>query len=208
MDRTYLDGWKSSLAKGFDASKGFVYEKIPSSSDSTKEWIEYFQSKIGPTKSYISNSSYLDSSKWKSYFGYGYDKTKGLITGYMVVNKDDLDALKSSAVSGFDATKGFLYGTLILNENRNNETVKGFLKGAKLFNSLQGNKIIMKITQAGQVNILDKATKDWIVRLDKAHKGYNYNHLNIRTKFSGLKRDPHLRLPPGSLQVSFKNFFF
>lgn len=79
---------------------------------------------------------------------------------------------------------------------------KGFLKGNQMFNSILGNKYLMKITNAGQVNILDKATKNWVFRLDRPHKGADYIHININPKYSGLRRDPHFPLPPGSLHVS------
>lgn len=208
MDKTYLDSWKNSLSNGFNASKGYLANNIPSSPSALNVWFKTANDKIGNTMEAVKESGYLnslDTDKFKGWVGYGYDKTKGIITGSLVMNRDDLESLKTTAVSSYDATKGFLLGTLVLSEE-STETAKRFFKGTNMFNALQGNKLIMKITNAGQVNILDKATRDWIVRLDKAHKGYEYTHLNIRTKFSGLKRDPHLKLPPGSLYVSnFQN---
>lgn len=89
-----------------------------------------------------------------------------------------------------------------LNVGRSLEATKGFLQGGKVFSSMEGYKYLTKITNAGQVNVLDKATKNWIFRLDKPHKGANFNHININPKFSGLRRDPHLKIPTGSLYVS------
>lgn len=82
------------------------------------------------------------------------------------------------------------------------ETTTGFLKGSQMFKVLEGNKLITKITTTGKVHILDKATKTWIFRLDKAHKGANFNHININKKFSGLRTDPHTPLPVGTLKVA------
>jgi hypothetical protein len=44
-----------------------------------------------------------------------------------------------------------------------------------------------------------------LLRLDRPHKGANYNHININHRISG-KRDPHLRLPTGALLVSLFTF--
>jgi hypothetical protein len=40
-----------------------------------------------------------------------------------------------------------------------------------------------------------------LLRLDRAHKGANFNHININPRISGVP-DPHIKLPPGGLQVS------
>lgn len=214
MDPSYLERWNTSLAQGFDASKrslpstdenswydfaknaakGFVYSTLPVKESNS--WYAFVKRNLSKVTGKVNLSSV------KSFFGSGVDKTKeAVLTGYMVIKSVDLEAMKSSSLSGYDATKNFVYGVVVLND-KSVETAKGIFKGANMFNYLQGNNLIMKITQSNQVNILDKATKNWIFRLDKPHKGYNYNHLNINTKFSGLRRDPHLALPPGSLQVS------
>lgn len=83
------------------------------------------------------------------------------------------------------------------------EVAKGFFRGFNVFDLLQGHKYKTKITCIGQVNVLEKATKNWVFRLDRPHKGAEYIHININPKPAGLRRDPHFRLPPGSLHVSF-----
>lgn len=82
------------------------------------------------------------------------------------------------------------------------EATAGFFKGSQIFKVLEGNKLITKITSTGKLHVLDKATKTWIFRLDRPHKGANFNHININKKFSGHRSDPHTPLPVGTLQVS------
>ena len=53
---------------------------------------------------------------------------------------------------------------------------------------LATGKYLSKSTQAG---IVDKATGQWLIRLDNAHKGVNTPHININPKLTGVK-DPHI----------------
>jgi hypothetical protein len=59
---------------------------------------------------------------------------------------------------------------------------------------LATGKYLSKSTRAG---IVDKATGQWLIRLDKAHKGVKTPHININPKLTGVK-DPHIPIP-GSL---------
>jgi hypothetical protein len=40
----------------------------------------------------------------------------------------------------------------------------------------------------------------WVLRLDKPHKGVNYDHININRIYTH-KPDPHTKLPPGVIPV-------
>jgi len=40
----------------------------------------------------------------------------------------------------------------------------------------------------------------WVLRLDKRHKGANYDHININPIYTH-KPDPHTKLPPGVIPV-------
>jgi hypothetical protein len=54
-----------------------------------------------------------------------------------------------------------------------------------------------------QVGVNKNSATYSVLRLDRPHTGHhNYNHLNINPKVSG-KADPHVQLPPGSIQVSY-----
>ena len=59
---------------------------------------------------------------------------------------------------------------------------------------LATGKYLSKSTRAG---IVDKATRQWLIRLDNAHKGVKTPHININPKLTGVK-DPHIPIP-GSL---------
>ena len=90
---------------------------------------------------------------------------------------------------------------------QNDETLKktaGIVKGAGIFNYM--NKYVLKFAKTSEANcrvsIYDTKLKTWPVRFDKAHKGANYNHININHKVTGV-RDPHLKLPAGGLTVCF-----
>ena len=77
-----------------------------------------------------------------------------------------------------------------------------------MFNLFKGKDVITKIKGTGKVHIIDKAiAKIPIARFDTPHPqfGMNYNHININPKFSGLAKDPHLKLPPGGLQVKLSS---
>jgi hypothetical protein len=76
------------------------------------------------------------------------------------------------------------------------------MKASKMFHLLQGHSMKIKTTSAFQVNFYKAGTNSWIFRLDKPHTGAMYNHININPKYSGLVKDPHFYLPPGSLHVS------
>lgn len=52
-----------------------------------------------------------------------------------------------------------------------------------------------------KMSVFDKASGQWLVRLDKAHRGTPYNHININPKVTKLSRDPHVKLPPGGVTV-------
>jgi hypothetical protein len=53
---------------------------------------------------------------------------------------------------------------------------------------LATGKYLSKSTRAG---VVDKATGQWLIRLDKAHKGVKTPHININSKLTGMK-DPHI----------------
>ena len=59
---------------------------------------------------------------------------------------------------------------------------------------LAAGKYLSKSTRAG---VVDKATGQWLIRLDNAHKGVKTPHININPKLTGVK-DPHIPIP-GSL---------
>jgi hypothetical protein len=40
----------------------------------------------------------------------------------------------------------------------------------------------------------------WVLRLDRPHKGANYDHININRIYTH-KPDPHTKLPPGTIPV-------
>lgn len=82
------------------------------------------------------------------------------------------------------------------------ELTDGFFKAGKAFSVTQGSLLKTKITNNGKVIVGYKSEKSAIFRFDKAHRGAEFNHVNINPKFSGLKKDPHLPLPPGGLAVS------
>src|SRR6218665_304179 len=82
------------------------------------------------------------------------------------------------------------------------ETSDGCIKGSKAFQVLNGFNYEIVIKSSGKVNIIDKAAGAPVFRLDKAHAGANYNHININPKISKLPNDPHIPLPPGGLTVS------
>ena len=56
---------------------------------------------------------------------------------------------------------------------------------------LATGKYLSKSTRAG---IVDKATGQWMIRLNNAHKGVNTPHININPKLTGMK-DPHIPIP-------------
>jgi len=61
---------------------------------------------------------------------------------------------------------------------------------------LATGKYLSKSTRAG---IVDKATGQWVIRLDNAHKGVNTPHININPKLTGVK-DPHIPIPGSFVQ--------
>lgn len=84
---------------------------------------------------------------------------------------------------------------------------EGFIKGGKAYNLHQGKnyKIRFNTSPNCKVNIIDTTARagkgDWIIRLDTPHQGAQYNHINLNPKISGIKPDPHIPLPPGTLAV-------
>lgn len=83
------------------------------------------------------------------------------------------------------------------------KTVDGFFKGSKMFNQVQGQFHRVKLSNSGQVIVSKLGSRAAVFRVDRAHAGVPFNHLNINTKFSGLAKDPHLYIPPGTRQVMF-----
>lgn len=84
------------------------------------------------------------------------------------------------------------------------EVSNGCIKGSKAYHTLHGSnyKVVLNSSRNCKVSVIDKATNTWVFRLDKAHPGAEFNHININTKFSKLPHDPHIPLPPGGLTVS------
>ncbi|KAA0190149.1 hypothetical protein FBUS_11003 [Fasciolopsis buskii] len=62
-------------------------------------------------------------------------------------------------------------------------------------------RIAFNTSKNCKVNVLDKASGQWLLRLDKAHRGTPYNHININPTVTKLPGDPHLKLPPGGVTV-------
>jgi len=61
---------------------------------------------------------------------------------------------------------------------------------------LATGKYLSKSTRAG---VVDKATGQWLIRLDNAHKGVETPHININSKLTGVK-DPHIPIPGSFVQ--------
>jgi len=59
---------------------------------------------------------------------------------------------------------------------------------------LATGKYLSTSTRAG---VVDRATGQWLIRLDNAHRGVRTPHININSKLTGVK-DPHIPIP-GSL---------
>lgn len=118
---------------------------------------------------------------------------------------DGLISIKQGIVNTYEGTKDLILKQFSSRDDvvKAVETNARFVYGISAFNILQGYKYILKVTKSGNVNCLMKEKMDWIFRFDNPHKGYHYEHLNVRHKFSGHK-DPHLWLPPGTIFVSFK----
>ena len=76
----------------------------------------------------------------------------------------------------------------------------------------RGFQIRLDTSKVCKVNVLTKVggKPTPVFRLDAAHGGHpgaGVPHININTKVSGLKADPHLTIPGGQtgLQVSFNS---
>lgn len=147
-------------------------------------------------------------------FGKGFEATKAVLNkGKDIVAPYEIpEALKTCIIKGVgasdnllrtginsvakhapDGSKAFL--------KKSWETTAGICKAGKAFNLIQGNNLKAKITANGRVIVGYKNAKSAIFRLDIAHPGADFNHININPKFSGLAKDPHLALPPGGLAL-------
>lgn len=104
------------------------------------------------------------------------------------------------------------------------ETTNGFIKGNKLYHETTGKnyKVQLDASTSTKVAVIDKTALsskqlakaargletgppkgDCVFRLDKAHRGAEFNHVNINPSISKLPNDPHVPLPRGTLTVSF-----
>lgn len=112
---------------------------------------------------------------------------------------DSLMKVSSSAISNYVPEDSKIL-------KKSFDVAGGLCKSGKVFSIAQGNNLKVKITNSGKVLVGYKSAKSSIFRLDRAHPGADFNHININPKFSGLRKDPHVPLPPGGLAVRSLKF--
>jgi hypothetical protein len=85
---------------------------------------------------------------------------------------------------------------------------RGITVAKSIFSSMEGKKYNISFNTSTSTavaftqNAVNKrSSMHWLLRLDRPHKGANYNHVNINHRITG-RPDPHLKLPPGTLEVS------
>ena len=83
--------------------------------------------------------------------------------------------------------------TAVRNAGRFAEGATGARHAPRRYGLATG-KYLSRSTRAG---IVDKANGQWLIRLDKAHRGVRTPHININPRLTGA-RDPHIPIP-GSL---------